>query len=499
MKLPESYYNRTSYVGTIITAISLLLILFIYILTSFFMDGGTYIGLLLYMLFPGLLILGLVLIPIGMLMRVRKIKQGKSEITPTHMVIDMNNPKHRNAAIIFVVGTILFLILTSIGSYEAFHYTESNRFCGGLCHQVMEPEYSTYQTSAHAHVKCVECHVGPGADWYVKSKMSGLYQVYAVLFDKYPKPIPTPITSLRPARETCEQCHWPEKFYPNRIRNEIHYLADSLNTQWNISYLMKIGPSHGSQGNSEGIHWHINRNIKIEYIESTPDREYIGWVKYINLETGDTTVYNDIEDPMDEETINTSSPRTMDCMDCHNRPSHQFLTPQDYIDNAISKGDISSDIPEIKKIAMELFTDSYDNYDTARAIIANAINESCRNNYPEFFAHQQQLIKHSIQGIIDAYTANNFPKMGSSWDTYPNHLGHVEYNGCFRCHDGNHKAENGKLIRRDCNLCHTILQQGLNENLVSVPFDDSLDFIHPVDIEEEWKTSICTDCHRYLY
>lgn len=499
MKLPESYYNRTSYVGTIIVAISLLLMFFVYLLTAFFIDGGNYIGLLLYMFFPGILILGLILIPIGMIFRMRTIKRYEGDLAPPRLVIDLNNKKHRNAALVFMFGTLVFLILTSIGSYEAFHYTESNQFCGTLCHQVMDPEYSTYQTSAHAKVRCVECHVGPGADWYVKSKLSGLYQVYAVLFDKYPTPIPTPISSLRPARETCEQCHWPEKFYPNRIRNEIHYLADSANTQWNIVYRMKIGPSHSSQGNEEGIHWHINSNVKIEYIESTPDREYIAWVKYTNLASGETTIYIDSEDPPDEEAIKAATPRVMDCMDCHNRPSHQFLTPQDYIDHAISKGEISSELPQIKYIAMQIFTDQYQTLDTAYYTIKTMVNDLYSEYYPEIYASKRTLIDQSIEGIYKAYSENNFPFMGAYWDIYPNHKGHIEYNGCFRCHDDKHVADNGKVISKDCNLCHTILQQGSKDNNMVVAFNDTLEFKHPVDIEEEWRTAFCADCHRYLY
>ncbi|MCF8372663.1 MAG: NapC/NirT family cytochrome c [Bacteroidales bacterium] len=498
MKLPESYYNRTSYIGTIIAAISLLLMLFVFIIATFFMAGGNYIGLLLYMVLPGLLVSGLLLIPIGMFFRRRRISSGE-EIISHRVVIDLNNYKHRNAALVFGVGTLIFLILTSIGSYEAFHYTESNQFCGTLCHQVMDPEYVTYQTSAHARVKCVECHVGPGADFYAKSKLSGLYQVYAVLFNKYPRPIPTPISSLRPARETCEQCHWPEKFYPNRIRNERHYLADSANTQWDIIYRMKIGSSHSSQGISEGIHWHINSKVKIEYIESTSDREIIPWVKYINLESGDTLIYQNTEEPLDEETIMASTPRTMDCIDCHNRPSHKYLAPQDYIDHAIAKGEISSDLPEIKTIAMQVLGEHFTSLDTALMNIKAKVNEFYNENYPELVEAKQELINHSIEGISSAFSHNEFPEMGANWDKYPNHIGHMEYNGCFRCHDNMHVADNGKTISRDCNLCHTILQQGTKDNMMAVAFSDSLEFKHPVDIDEAWKEYACTECHRQLF
>lgn len=498
MKLPESYHNRISYIGTIIAAVSLLLIFFVFLISFFFEAGGNYIGLLLYMALPALLIVGLMLIPVGMLIRIRQIKRSIDEVAKPRLIIDLNIPQHRNAAIIFTIGTVVFLILTSIGSYEAIHYTESTKFCGTLCHKVMEPEYVTYQNSAHAHVNCVECHVGAGADYYVKSKLSGLYQVYSVIFKKFPTPIPTPVTSLRPARETCEQCHWPDKFYPNRIRNEIHFLADSANTEWDISYRMKIGPSHGSQGNSEGIHWHINKNIKIEYI-ADEQREIISWVRYVNTVTGDTTLYQDTESPLDEETIANSEKRTMDCMDCHNRPSHQYLAPQDYFDQAMAKGEILRDIPEIKKISMQLLNGVYDNLDTAKVKIRAGIVDFYNNDYLELAAIRAADIDKSIDGIIEAYAMNNFPYMKANWDSYPNDLGHIEYNGCFRCHDDKHVADNGHLIRRDCNLCHTILQQGTKDNMMASTIDNALEFIHPVDVDGAEKEYLCTDCHRYLY
>ena len=499
MKLPESYHNRLSYIGTIISAVSLITIFFLFLVTVVFESGGSYTGLILYMALPAVLFTGLLLIPIGMFFRFRKIKNSKEEIRSEKVIFDFNNYKHRNAALIFVFGTIVFLMLTSVGSYEAFHYTESDEFCGTLCHSVMDPEFSTHLTSAHAKVRCVDCHVGSGAGWYVKSKMSGLYQVYSVLLNKYPHPIPTPISSLRPARETCEQCHWPEKFYSNKIRTEKHYLADSLNSQWELGLKMKIGSSHSAQGNSEGIHWHINKNVKIEYIPSSPARDYISWVKYINLETGDTTLYENTDDLLEPEFIAETPTRTMDCMDCHNRPSHQYQTPQDFIDEAISKGEISSSTPQIKFITMQVFNDPFDNLDTANLYITQNITEFYKENYPEYYKNNEALINQNIIGIKKAYAANVFPEMQANWDNYPEHIGHTVYNGCFRCHDDMHVSSTGKKISKDCNLCHTIVKQGTGSNMEYSNIDSGLVFKHPVDVDGEEKVSLCTDCHRYLY
>ena len=499
MKLPLSFYNPLTLIGSLLASLSLLIIIFFLLAMTFFNVGGSYTGLLVFMVLPALLILGLILIPIGMIRASKRNKKADPEKIKRGIKLDLNNRRHRNGIAVFVLGSFVFLLLTGIGSYKAFHYSESNEFCGTLCHKVMEPEYTAYQASTHSRVTCVECHVGEGADWYVKSKLSGLYQVYAVLSKIYPKPIPTPIESLRPARETCEHCHWPEKFYSYRIENEKHYLADSGNTEWNIQLMMKIGSEHSTQGLLEGIHWHINKEVKIEYIASTRDREYLPWVRYINSTTNDTIVYEDLYEKLDQEAIDTLEIREMDCLDCHNRPSHNFLPPQEFTDLLISSGDIPAELPGIKKLAMEVFNDVYDNTDTARMLIWGKMQEYYNVNYPGMAEENQGLIQHAFDGFMKGFEKNIFPGMGASWDVYPNHIGHIEYNGCFRCHNGNHVSADNRIISRDCNLCHTILGQGFADNYASTTVNNSLEFKHPVDIGESWKEYSCAECHRYLY
>ncbi|MCK4749390.1 MAG: NapC/NirT family cytochrome c, partial [Bacteroidales bacterium] len=400
------------------------------------------------------------------------------------IVLDMNNRRHWNATAIFIFSTFLFLLLTGVGSYQAFHYTESNEFCGVLCHKVMEPEYAAYQGSAHARVNCVECHVGEGADWYVRSKLSGLYQVYSVLTKKYPTPIETPIHNLRPAQETCEKCHWPQKFYSYRIRNEKHFLADSANTQWDIQLKMKIGSEHGAQGLLEGIHWHINPDVRIEYIASSEKRDYIPWVRYINDAAGDTVIYEDIYETLDPAAMDTLELREMDCLDCHNRPSHHFLPPQEFTDLLIASGQIPSELPEVKALAMQVFSNSFGDRDTARLVIEESIRDFYTSNYPDLVDEKPELIEQAMMGFMAGYSKNMFPEMKANWDVYPNQVGHIEFNGCFRCHNGNHESAAGEVISRDCDLCHTIVAQGTTGDYETTSIDNSLAFRHPVDIDE---------------
>jgi hypothetical protein len=498
MKLPGAYSNAVSLVGTFLAGVSLLLIIFFFVLTSFYDVGGAYMGILVFIILPVFLVFGLILIPIGMIITIRKMRKDYQHLSKKKMVINFNDPRHRNAFAIFVSISVLFLFLTAIGSYEAFHYTESVEFCG-LCHEVMEPEHTAYQNSPHANVTCVECHVGPGADWYVKSKLSGMYQVYSVLLKKYPSPIPTPIHNLRPAGETCLECHWPDKFYPHKLDYQKHYLADSASTEWNIHLRMKIGSDHQSKGMTEGIHWHIHENTKVEYIAGDPARLNIPWVRYINLATGDTVIYMDSESPIDEASVASAEIRTMDCMDCHNRPSHNFDTPQDFIDKAIARGDIPHSLPEIKKVSMDILSGFYENRVEAQAAMETGVKDFYAENYPELVASQSHLIEKAIAGMKAAYSKNIFPEMKAHWDNYPDHIGHIEYDGCFRCHNSTHVSATGKTISKDCNLCHTILLQGTVDKYQVAEFDKSLEFQHPVDVGTDWYDYKCSECHRYLY
>jgi hypothetical protein len=498
MKLPDSAYNKTTVFGSVIAIVTLFIILVLFLFSAFAPSGNPYLGIFTFMILPGVLIFGLILIPIGMYFRAKKLKLQKEVPAEKWMIIDLNNRRHRNAVMIFAVGTIIFFILSGIGSYEAYHYTESVEFCGLTCHKVMEPEYTTYQKSTHARVACAECHVGSGASWYVKSKISGLYQVYSVIFHKYPQPIPTPITSLRPARETCEKCHWPQKFYPHKLVYEKHFLSDEKNTEWNINLSLKTGPSHDSKGLSEGIHWHINPNVKIEYIASSK-RDTIPWVRYVNLATGDTTIYKDPENPIDEQGMKVASTRLMDCMDCHTRPSHNYLTPQRFIDNAMAGGDVPTDLPQIKKVTMDILKDSYSTLDTAEQVIKSTIDNFYKANYPDIASSKQAMVDQAVKGTINGYKQNIFPYMKASWDAYPDQIGHLVYNGCFRCHNGTHVSDKGKTISKDCNLCHDILTQGRADSLQYTTIDKALEFRHPVDIKDTWKTSLCSECHRNLY
>jgi len=495
MKMPKSISNWISIAGALfaINAFILIIILFIQALLS--EHQNPYNGMFTYIILPIIMVIGLLLIPIGMLIKRIRTK----EVDQRWPVLDMNNSRQRQKLVLVSVFTFLFLIISAMGSYEAFNYTESVEFCGKLCHKVMEPEYTTYLHSPHARVACVECHVGEGANWYVKSKLSGLYQVYSVIFHKYTQPIATPIENLRPARETCERCHWPQKFYSRKLRSQRTYLTDSLNTEWNCSLLMKIGPSLSPMGLKEGIHWHINPDMRIEYIASTGDRETIPWVKMTNLKTGDVQIFQDTHNVLDKKAIDTLQHRIMDCMDCHNRPSHSYKSATVYTDNAMIAGSVPKELPFIKKVAMNVLKGPFTNKDSALTYIRDSITNFYKKGYPAIYAEKKNLIEIAIKGIEDEFNLNVFPYMRVTSASYLNHIGHLESDGCFRCHSDKHKSDKGKIISKDCNMCHTIIAQGFTNKILHTTVDSVMEFVHPIDVKDSWKTYMCTECHRVLY
>ncbi len=499
MKLPPSVKNWTSLIGATIALISLFMIAFLLVVTILLKEQAAYVGIVTYILLPAFLIMGLLFIPIGMWRKVRREHRQHIEPQPGWPRIDLNNHTHRNAFFIFAAGTAIFLFLSAIGSYEAFHFTESVQFCGTLCHTVMKPEYTTHENSSHAKVACVECHVGPGADWYVRSKISGLYQVYAVLTDVYPRPIPTPIKNLRPARAVCEQCHWPKKFYPYQIRHETHYLPDKDNTRWDIQLVMKIGSPQSALGYQSGIHWHINPRVKVEYIATDQAHQKIPWVRYTNLDTGKVKVFQDPNSPLSEKQIASSKIQSMDCIDCHNRPSHNYLAPSFFVNTAITTGVIPRELPDIKSVAVDLCGKSYSSLDEAKKQIRKGISDYYKKNYPDIAQKRPELVEKAVTGLQEKFAGNIFPYMKARWSAYPDNIGHLEFIGCFRCHNGTHATDKGEAISRDCNLCHLIEVQGTpGKNPETARLGQSLEFKHPVDIGQAWKEMVCTDCHTGL-
>ncbi|MCF7764901.1 MAG: NapC/NirT family cytochrome c [Verrucomicrobia bacterium] len=472
--------NWLSLGGLIISTGSIFAFLLLFALDAMNPSSNPYVGVLAYLVAPTFLILGVSLVIGGALYQRWRYKRFKPTTARSLISIDLSKPQERRNLLILITVSTTFLLLTAIGSYQTYHFTESVTFCGQACHTPMKPQFVTYQHSPHARVSCSECHIGRGATWYVKSKISGLYQVYATYADEFPRPITTPISNLRPAQQTCEQCHWPQKFVGNLDRTYTHYLADETNTEYTVRMLLKVGGGDPTQGPVSGIHWHMSVANKVEYMATDPAHQVIPWVRM----TDPQGVVTEYTTPDFDGEVRSDLVRTMDCMDCHNRPSHVFKTPNEAVDLALSLGRLDSSIPYLKRDAVALLTQPYSTEEAALQGIATGLHEK-HANLPN--------LKSTIAEVQRLYSENFFPEMGADWRAYPDNIGHKDWLGCFRCHDGEHKSKNGlAVIKSDnCSQCHTILAQGNKDTLAQLNLQEP-EFAHP---EEGWQGFLCNDCH----
>ncbi len=494
LSLPAALQNPLSAIGFVTSVVVLGLgaaLLAVHYLEE---RHNPYFGIFLFLVLPTVLFAALCLIPIGAWRERRRQRSGDLR-APRWPMIDLNLRPHRTVATLLGVGTAIVVILSALGSYSAYHYSESVAFCGTTCHEVMEPEHTTYVNSPHARVACAECHIGSGADWFVKSKISGAYQVYAVLRTAYPRPIPTPIESLRPARQTCEQCHWPGKVFGSTLKRFRHSLYDRANTEWPLDLLIKTGGNEPASGEESGIHWHMNLGVEVDYVSRDRERQEIPWMSVRDLTTGRITVYQDRTQLLTPEELAAAKPRRMDCVDCHNRPSHIYPSPDAAIDRAFRDGSLSRALPSIKAYAVQAMAVAYETRAEAVDGIATRITDAYRKEHADVWQAERAAVDGAILRVQKAYRESIFPEMKTSWLAHPDNIGHFVSKGCMRCHDGNHVSESGVVLSNDCRTCHTILAQGSGERRRIADSADGLDFDHPEDIGDEWQETGCWECH----
>lgn len=489
---PESFYNLTSFTGATIAAVSFGLIVFLTVLELFAEHPKPYMGIIAFVILPAFLILGIILIIAGILREHRLERKGKPH--GLHLPkIDLNNPNHRTAFIVFSVGGVLLLMFSAFGSFKAYEYTDSDEFCGEVCHKVMEPEFVAYQYSPHARVGCVQCHIGPGATWFVRSKLSGAYQIYATTLNKYPKPIPTPIENLRPAQETCEQCHWPKHFFSEKQRANTYFLSDEHNTKWTLNLLMKIGGGNIEAGPTSGIHWHMNIAHEVWYAPIDSERTVIPWIR-VKEPDGRERIYRSSDISITDEELEKVPKRQMDCIDCHNRPTHIYHPPERSVNHLLSLGWLDQTLPYIKSIAVKSLEYPYRSRQVGLDSIKIVIEDFYKSNYPPLVIEKKEAIDRVVVELQKIYSRNYFPEMNVSWKAYPEHIGHLYAPGCFRCHTGKHVSNDGKVLSKDCNECHTILAQQFEKQKVRISLG-GVDYVHPVDIGNAWMEMNCSDCH----
>lgn len=412
-----------------------------------------YAGIILFLILPAVFVVGLLLMPIGILWHRHRLRVN-GELPDSFPAWDIRQPMLRRGAAFLAGATLLNVAILSTASYKGVEHMESAQFCGTSCH-VMEPEYTAYVGAPHSRVACAECHVGSGASWFVRSKLSGTRQLVALARNTYSRPIPSPVKDLRPASETCAHCHWPQKLHGDKIVVRSKYQDDENNTRTVTVLALKIGG--GSSPGGHGIHGrHLGAGERISYVATDDRRQEIPRVTYVDA-AGKTVEYVSSEIKVTPEQLARAEDRNMDCVDCHNRPAHAFELPERAVDAAMSEGTISPTLPFVKKKAVELLRAEYPDREQAARSIPEGLAEFYKRTYPDVYARRRDLVETAGQRIAGIYHRNVFPAMKVGWGTYPNNIGHEDSPGCFRCHDESHKSADGRTITQDCTTCHTVL------------------------------------------
>ncbi|MBD3161167.1 MAG: cytochrome C [Candidatus Eisenbacteria bacterium] len=437
------------FIGVNLTTLAGVLLVILLLSSLFGVEPNPYLGMVTFLILPGLFLFGLLMIPIGSWLHRRRLKRLGPEAA-AFPVYDLNQPSVRNRLILIAVLTLVNVSLLSAAAYKGIEHMDSVEFCGQTCHPVMKPEYTVYENSPHSRVRCVDCHIGPGASWFVKSKLSGTRQVLNQIAGTYQKPIETPVHNLRPSRDTCEQCHWPEKFHGDRVWVKTHYQEDEANTPLKTVLLMKIGGGNPESEFPRGIHWHILNKV---YYRSDAEREVIPWIRVERLD-GTVTEYRKGEMP---DSIAEREVRLMDCVDCHNRPTHIYKMPGPAIDEAMWANELPTDLPYLRREAFAAITADYPDNETAMREIAAHIRGFYEKEHPEVARAREGEIDSAVAELQTMWDTYVYPEMNIDWGTYPDHIGHVHFEGCFRCHDEEHEAEDGSTISQDCETCHSIL------------------------------------------
>ncbi|MDQ1354841.1 MAG: Cytochrome [Acidobacteriota bacterium] len=457
--------NRVGLTGVVLTTSAFICFLFFELLRISRVLTNAYIGLITYMLFPALFILGLILIPIGWYRYRKSRKLSTKEILAERFIPREMEARGIGSRVFVTVSifTIINIIFIGAAGIRTLKFMDESVFCGTACHKVMNPEWTTYQVSPHARVKCVECHVGEGITALVDSKFSGLRQMVKANFNTYTRPIPTPVHQLRPARETCEKCHWPEKFYGQHLKILTRYDPDAASTRRYVTLSLKIDT--GKEAAKGGIHWHIAGENEVRYASIADRREEMLWVekrqpngtfkRFVNRPYAGS-----IQTEAKERERDNTGIRTMDCVDCHNRATHIYEDPAHALDDRFGKGLIRPVLPYAKREMLAAITPNYKNQETALAGISAHLNGFYRRNYPQIADREQGTIDGMIDIARDIYRRNVHPLMKIRWGTYPSFIGHEKNSGCFRCHNEHMQDEAGHIISYDCTLCHSILAYG---------------------------------------
>jgi len=405
----------------------------------------------------------------------------------------------RSAGLGLVVAALmagtLGLLTAGATSLAVVEYSESNQFCGQVCHSVMSPEATVYRNSPHARIDCVECHVGSGGDSYLRAKIGGMRQVWAVTTGDISRPIPTPIRDRRASSEMCESCHTRDRFVGYKTVTRSYHLTGKEKDPITLLMVVKVG---GGGDNDlikgAGIHYHMLTAHKVEYIARDEQRQDIAWVRVTDPD-GKTREYASEDDELTDDERASLPIRQIECVDCHSRPAHQFAKPVQSVDAALTSGALSTQLTRIKEAAVHALDGGYETTPAAMAGIAESLHLFYEEEEPEVLEEHEAEIEQGIETLQAIYRRTIFPEMKADWKAHPDNLGHRDFPGCFRCHNDELVDEAGDTIFTDCTGCHAILMEGGQPLENGDAIDTGRPFVHPEDSETFDEFTQCTDCH----
>ncbi len=434
-------------VGAVIATVTAVVFIALVLAVVFGLLNNPYAGLLVFVALPAVFVIGLLLIPLGMWLQARKLRHDPTAVAEWS-VVDFRSPTVRRNALFITALTAVNLVLLLLGGYGTVHWMESPAFCGQVCHTPMHPQFTAWQANTHSRISCTQCHVGEGARAFVHYKLVGVRQLYHVVTNQIPKPIPG-VADMRPANEICATCHTPDRGFPDRVRVIREFAEDETNSETTTILQMHLGGPGQPTRTGRAIHWHADSRVNIEYVTTDVERQTIPYVK-VTDERGQVREYT--SEGTTAEQLAQGERRTMDCIDCHNVVAHRISpTPERAVDEAIAAGRISRALPFVRREAVRLLKEEHAAQDDG----LRAVEEGLRKFYAsEGRAVEAGSLDQAVSTVRSLYGTNVFPVMKVTWGVYPDNVGHINSQGCFRCHDGGHTAKDGTTISADCEFCH---------------------------------------------
>jgi len=354
-------------------------------------------------------------------------------------------------ALLLALAFFAGFIILGVIAIQVWEYSNSVGFCTNMCHDVHPEEPAAYNDSYHARVKCTECHMGrTGTIQGIILKAGHFRHLPAVLFKNWERPLLS--QTMRPANESCEKCHYPPAFYGDTVREIKRYALNEKNTEQRDYLLLKTGGGQREKGLGYGIHWHVMNPV--EYIATDEEKQDIRWIR-TTLPDGRTVEYNDVTDPLTAEEIATLPKKTMDCVDCHNRAGHPFPSPEKLVDEAISQGRLSKELPYVKEEMVRLLRADYASKEAAMQAV-DKVEEQYKAKYPQVVGKYDAEVKQAAALAKELLDRLIFEEPGVTWRSFADDIGHKDFAGCFRCHDGKHLSADSESIRLHCNICHSI-------------------------------------------